>query len=106
MRRATLIHNGPKGTIPLPGGGTAVYNSTGLSFIRHKDRLGSSRLATTWAHAVYSKESYAPFGETYNEAGTADRSFTGQDQNVQGGSGGTGVYDFLFRDTIRRRAGG
>ena len=87
-----------KGTIPLPGGGTAVYNSSGLSFIRHKDWLGSSRLATTWAHAVYSKESYAPFGETYNEAGTADRSFTGQDQNVQGGSGGTGVYDFLFRE--------
>ena len=86
-----------KGTIPLPGGGTAVYNSSGLSFIRHKDWLGSSRLATTWAHAVYSKESYAPFGETYNEAGTADRSFTGQDQNVQGGSGGTGVYDFMFR---------
>ncbi|HET7103030.1 MAG TPA: RHS repeat-associated core domain-containing protein [Terracidiphilus sp.] len=24
-------------------------------------------------------------------------SFTGQDQNVQTGSGGTGVYDFLFR---------
>jgi len=54
-------------------------------------------LATTWAHAVYSKEAYAPFGEVYNEAGTADRSFTGQDQNVVTGSVGTGVYDFLFR---------
>ncbi len=68
-----------------------------MNFIRHKDWLGSSRLATTWAHAVYSKEAYAPFGETYNEAGTADRSFTGQDQDVVTGSGGTGVYDFLFR---------
>jgi RHS repeat-associated protein len=86
-----------KGTIPLPGGGTAVYNANGLNFIRHKDWLGSSRLATTWAHAVYSKEAYAPFGETYNEAGTPDRSFTGQDQDVATGSGGTGVYDFLFR---------
>ena len=86
-----------KGTIPLPGGSAAVYNSGGLNFIRHKDWLGSSRLATTWAHAVYSKEAYAPFGETYNEAGTPDRSFTGQDQNVATGAGGTGAYDFLFR---------
>jgi RHS repeat-associated protein len=87
-----------KGTIPLPGGSTAIYNSNGLNFIRHKDWLGSSRLATTWAHAVYSKEAYAPFGETYNEAGTSpDRSFTGQDQDVATGTGGAGVYDFLFR---------
>ncbi len=86
-----------KGTIPLPGGSTAVYNASGLNFIRHKDWLGSSRLATTWAHAVYSKEAYAPFGETYNEALTPDRSFTGQDQNVASGSGGSGVYDYLFR---------
>ena len=83
--------------IPLPGGGTAVYNGSGLNYIRHTDWLGSSRLATTWAHAVYSKEAYAPFGETYNEAGTGDRSFTGQDQDVVTGSGATGVYDYLFR---------
>jgi len=86
-----------KGTISLPGGSTAVYNASGLNYIRHKDWLGSSRLATTWAHAVYAKEAYAPFGETYNEAGTPDRSFTGQDQNVVTNSGGTGVYDYLFR---------
>jgi RHS repeat-associated protein len=86
-----------KATIPLPGGETAVYNANGLEFIRHTDWLGSSRLGTTWAHAVYSKESYAPFGETYNEAGTPDRSFTGQDQDTVAGAGATGVYDFLFR---------
>jgi RHS repeat-associated protein len=86
-----------KGTIPLPGGGTAIYNGGGLNYIRHTDWLGSSRLATTWGHAVYSKEAYAPFGETYYEAGTPDRSFTGQDQDVVTGSGGTGVYDYLFR---------
>jgi len=68
-----------------------------LNYIRHTDWLGSSRLATTWAHAVYSKEAYAPFGETYNEAGTPDRSFTRQDQDVVTGSAGTGTYDFLFR---------
>jgi len=90
---STLI----KGTVPLPGGDTAIYNQSGLSYLRHTDWLGSSRLATTWAHAVYSKTAYAPFGETYNEAGTADRSFTGQDQDVVSGSGGTGAYDFLFR---------
>jgi RHS repeat-associated protein len=86
-----------KGVVALPGGGTAIYNSSGLAYIRHTDWLGSSRLATTWAHAVYSKEAYAPFGETYNEAGTADRSFTGDDQDVVTGSGGTGLYDFLYR---------
>jgi RHS repeat-associated protein len=87
-----------KGTLPLPGGEAAVYNSTGLSFLRHKDWLGSSRLATTWTHTVYSRTAYAPFGETYNESGsTPDRSFTGQDQNVATGSAGSGVYDYLFR---------
>lgn len=67
-------------------------NAAGLSYIRHKDWLGSSRLATTWAHQVYAKEAYAPFGETYHEAGTADRSFTGQDQDTS-----SGVFDYIFR---------
>jgi RHS repeat-associated protein len=97
--KVAVVRNGAltKATIPLPGGETAVYNANGLEFIRHTDWLGSSRLGTTWAHAVYSKESYAPFGETYNEAGTPDRSFTGQDQDTVTGAGATGVYDFLFR---------
>jgi RHS repeat-associated protein len=69
-----------------------VYNANGLNYLRHTDWLGSSRLATTWAHGVYSKESYAPFGEAYNEAGTQDRSFTGQDQSTT-----PAVYDFMFR---------
>ena len=75
-----------------PPAESAIYNASGLNFIRHKDWLGSSRLATTWAHGVYAKEAYAPFGETYNEAGTPDRSFTGQDQDTT-----FGVYDYLFR---------
>ncbi|HEU5352192.1 MAG TPA: RHS repeat-associated core domain-containing protein [Terracidiphilus sp.] len=87
-----------KGTLPLPGGEAAVYNASGLSFLRHKDWLGSSRLSTTWTHTVYSKVAYAPFGETYNESGsTPDRSFTGQDQNVDTGPAASGVYDYLFR---------
>jgi RHS repeat-associated protein len=86
-----------KGLIPLPGGDTAVYNGSGLSYFRHKDWLGSSRLATTWTHAVYSKEGYAPFGETYNEVGTPDRSFTGQDQDAMQDGAAAGIFDFLFR---------
>lgn len=88
-----------KGTVPLPGGDTAIYTTaaSGLSYIRHKNWLGSSVMASTWGHAIYSETSYAPFGETYNQYGTTDASFTGQDQDVVAGSGGTGVYDFLFR---------
>jgi RHS repeat-associated protein len=82
------------GLVPLPGGDTAVYNGSGLNYIRRMDTLGSSRLATTWAHAVYSKEAYAPFGENYNEAGTTDRSFTGQDSDL---TQNAGLYDFKFR---------
>lgn len=81
-----------KGTIPLPGGATAVYNSSGINYFRHKDWLGSSRLGTTWSHGIYSKEAYAPFGEPYYEAGTQDRSFTGEDQDTT-----SGIYDFMFR---------
>jgi RHS repeat-associated protein len=95
-----VIQNGAlsKETVSLPGGETAIYSTTaGPPYIRHTDWLGSSRLATTWAHGVYSKESYAPFGEVYNEAGTPDRSFTGQDQDTVTGAPATGIYDFLFR---------
>jgi hypothetical protein len=101
--KLAVVQNGAlvKGTISLPGGETAVYNASGLNFIRHTDWLGSSRLATTWAHGVYAKEAYAPFGETYNEAGTPDRSFTGQDQDVT-----AGVYDYLFRKYDPRRDAG
>jgi len=86
--------------VPLPGGMGAVYNSGGLNYVRHMDYLGSSRLATTWAHSVYAKESYAPFGEPYNETSTTDRVFTGQTQSTT-----SGVYDYLFRkyDPAARR---
>lgn len=40
---------------------------------------------------------YAPFGETYAEAGTPDRSFTGENQDTTPGST-TGLYDFMFRE--------
>jgi RHS repeat-associated protein len=89
-----------KGTVPLPGGATAIYSgTTSMPYIRHLDWLGSSRLATTWSHTVQSKVAYAPFGETYNVAGASsnDRSFTGQDQDTVTGSPATGIYDYMFR---------
>jgi RHS repeat-associated protein len=85
-----------KAFVTLPAGAAAVYNSSGLSYYRHSDWLGSSRFASMPSRAMYSDLAYAPFGETYAEAGTADRSFTGQNQDTSPGST-AGMYDFLFR---------
>ena len=81
-----------KAFIPLPTGATAVYTSAGLAYYRHSDHLGSSRLATTPSRTLYSSTACAPFGEPYAEAGTTDRSFTGQDEDTT-----SGMYDFLER---------
>ena len=51
--------------VSLPGGGTAVYTSSGLAYYRHADWLGSSRLASTQSRGLYSSAAYAPFGEEY-----------------------------------------
>ncbi len=80
--------------VPLPGGATAVYAGTSLSYYRHPDWLGSSRIASTTSRTVYYDGAYAPFGESYNETGTTDRSFTGQNQDL----GATDLYDFLYRE--------
>ena len=82
-----------KAFIPLPTGAQAVYNSSGqLAYYRHPDHLGSKRLATTPNRTLYSSTAYAPFGETYAETGTRDRSFTGKDEDTT-----SGMYDFLAR---------
>ncbi|MGA8221585.1 MAG: RHS repeat-associated core domain-containing protein [Candidatus Acidiferrales bacterium] len=82
-----------KAFVPLPAGSTAVYNSGGLWYYRHSDWLGSSRLASTPSHTIYSDTAYGPFGEAYAQAGTADGSFTGQNQDTAGT-----VYDFAARE--------
>src|SRR2546425_5920878 len=51
------------------GGATAVFNSSGVSYYRHADWLGSSRFASTPSRAMYSDEADAPYGENYSEAG-------------------------------------
>jgi YD repeat-containing protein len=70
MSKQTLA----KGFVPLAGGATAVYNSSGLEYYRHSDWLGTSRLASTASRTVYYDGAYAPYGENYAETGTQDRS--------------------------------
>jgi RHS repeat-associated protein len=82
---------------PLSAGATAVYTSSGLSYYRHPDWLGSSRVASTTSRTLYYDGAYAPFGENYAETGTADRNFTGQNQDLTPASTGD-LYDFLYRE--------
>lgn len=88
MNGSTLV----KAFASLPGGGTAVYTSSGLSYYRHADWLGSSRLTSTQSRGLYSSTAYAPFGEQYAASGTADPSFTGQNSDTV-----PSLYDFWFR---------
>jgi RHS repeat-associated protein len=92
----TALMNGTaltKAFLPLPGGATAVYTLTGLAYYRHTDWLGSSRMASTPARALYSSTAYAPFGEAYKTSGSADSSFTGQNSDAV-----SSLYDFTFRE--------
>ncbi|HTD23757.1 MAG TPA: RHS repeat-associated core domain-containing protein [Terriglobales bacterium] len=82
-----------KAFVPLPGGATAVYNASGLQYYRHSDWLGSSRLASTPSRTLYYSGAYAPFGESYKEAGTTDHSFTGQNEDTA-----PGLEDFMYRE--------
>jgi RHS repeat-associated protein len=92
----TAIMNGQtltKAFVYLPGGATAIYNSSGLAYYRHADWLGTSRVTSTAARGVYSDSAYAPFGEQYDVTGTADASFTGQNADTT-----SSLYDFTFRE--------
>jgi len=82
-----------KAFVPLAGGATAVYNSSGLAYYRHSDWLGSSRLASTSTRTVYYDGAYGPFGEQYANSGTTDLSFTGMNQDTA-----SNVYDFAARE--------
>ena len=82
-----------KAFIQLPGGGAAIYDSSGLDYYRHADWQGSSRLTSTQGRAIYSISAYAPFGEQYAVTDTSDPSFTGQNSDTV-----SGLYDFLYRE--------
>ena len=79
--------------LPLPGGAMAVYTSTGLSYYRHPDWLGSARLRSNPNRTFSGSMAYGPIGEPYAQAGTVDVSFTGQNQDTT-----TTVYDFPARE--------
>jgi RHS repeat-associated protein len=79
--------------VPLSGGSTAVYNSSGLVYYRHSDHLGSSRFASTPTRTMYYDGAYAPFGEPYAQTGTTDLSFTGMNQDTV-----ANLYDFPARE--------
>ncbi len=83
-----------KAFVPLPGGGGAVYTSSGLTYYRHADWLGNGRLATTpVTRTMYFDVAYGPYGEGYAPSGSVDLDFTGQTQDTV-----SGLYDFLFRE--------
>src|SRR4029077_5477977 len=84
-----------KAFVPLSGGSTAIYNSSGLAYYRHSDHLGSSRFASTSTipTAMYFDGAYAPFGEPYAQIGTTDLSFTGINQDTV-----ANLYDFPVRE--------
>lgn len=85
--------------VPLPGKAFAIYNSSGLLYYAHPDLLGSIRLATTLARAMYFDTAYAPFGETYASVGTLDPAYTGQMGDVSHRQDTVGgLYDFPARE--------
>jgi RHS repeat-associated protein len=86
-----------KAFVPLPGGATAVYTSSGLDHYRHSDWLGSTRLATTASQTVYGDVAYAPYGETYAASGNNDFSWTGINADVEPANPET-LYDFPARE--------
>jgi RHS repeat-associated protein len=81
------------GYIHLTGGGTAVYSNGALGWYRHPDLLGSSRLTSTPSRTFFGSGAYAPFGESYAQAGATDASFTGMNQDAV-----AGLYDFPARE--------
>jgi RHS repeat-associated protein len=82
-----------KAFVPLPGGGVATYNGSGLLYYGHSDHLGSFRVGSTTTRTVSFDLAYAPFGETYALLNSPDISFTGQRQDTS-----TGLYDSLARE--------
>jgi len=82
-----------KSFIALPAGAIAVYTSSGLDHYRHPDWLGSARLSSSTSRSATGFLSYAPFGETEAQGGTADPSFTGQNQDTV-----PNLYDFPARE--------
>ncbi|MHB8753412.1 MAG: RHS repeat domain-containing protein [Candidatus Acidiferrales bacterium] len=82
--------------IPLPGGGTAIYNASGLQYYRHPDWLASSRFASTPSRTMYYDLAYAPFGEQYAQSGNTGVSDVSFAQNNEDTT--TDLYDAQNRE--------
>lgn len=86
--------------VPLPGGASAVYTGSGLTYYAHPDWLGSTRLVSSPSRSASPMMAFAPFGEgyaggipgyvTFTSGGYA---FTVFDKENQTGS----LEDFMFR---------
>jgi RHS repeat-associated protein len=86
------------GFVPLVAGGTAVYTSgPTLNRYRHPDWLGSARFSSSYNQGMYHDTAYAPYGETYAEAGEGDDSFTGANKDTYAYNPYP-LYDFLNRE--------
>jgi len=86
-----------KAVVPMPGGTAEVWQASGgVQYYRHSDWLGSSRFASTASRTMYNDLAFAPFGETYAQAGSTgvtDISFAGNDENTV-----ANLYDAQFRE--------
>jgi RHS repeat-associated protein len=90
------LYNGQtlqKAIVPLGGNATVTYNGAGLLYYGHPDWLGHLRFGSTSSRTMYFDGAYAPYSETYAQAGTFDPAFTGQRQDTVGG-----LYDFATRE--------
>jgi RHS repeat-associated protein len=87
------------GFVPLPGGGFAVYQESGIRQYDHPDWLGSSRMYSTTSRSAIPAMAYAPFGEGYAggqawaQFTTVPDGWTVYDSENQTGT----LVDFTFR---------
>ena len=87
-----------KGFIPLPAGGRAVYNASGLEYYQHSDWIGSARLASTPSRGIAYDIAYAAFGEPYAGSGSmSEFRFAGHNADMLT-QGSEPIYDAWYRE--------
>ena len=82
-----------KAFVYLPGGGTAIYGTSGPTGYRHSDWLGSSRVTSNPSRTPTSYSAYAPYGEQYTKSATVDPSFATMNADTN-----STLYDAIFRE--------
>jgi len=79
-----------KAFVPLPGQATAVYTSTGLSYYRHSDWLGSARLTSTSIAAA-------------GTPGSGSATVSGSEQSLPGGAATSGSGSVSFSGSLQSK---